>query len=79
MGQTAVQFQERQQFLLGLAQAANVPIVPVALDYGRKLIEIGVPLWPEMGETAVLAQLCTFYADAHGKRLALFSLDSIRP
>jgi 1-acyl-sn-glycerol-3-phosphate acyltransferase len=97
VGQTAVQFQERQQFLLGLApegtrslvprwrmgffyiaQAANVPIVPVALDYGRKIIEIGTPLWPEVGETAVLAQLRTFYTDTQGKRPALFSLDSIR-
>ena len=98
VGQTAVQFQEREQFLLGLApegtrswvprwrmgffyiaQAANVPIMPVSLDYGRKIIGIGAPLWPEMGETAVLAQLRIFYADAHGKRPALFSLDSIRP
>lgn len=62
-----------------IAQAAQVPILPVALDYGRKIIEIGDPLWPELGETAVLAQLRTFYEGVQGKRPGLFSLDSIRP
>lgn len=68
VGQTAVQFQEREQFLLGLspegtrslvpcwkmgffyiAQAANVPILPVSLDYGRKVLGIGAPIWPDGG------------------------------
>lgn len=98
VAQVAVQFAERDQFLLGLApegtrslvshwkmgffhmaQAAQVPILPIALDYGRKLIAIGEPVWPEVGETAVLAQLRAFYKDVQGKRPELFSIDSIQP
>ena len=98
VNQVAAQFQEREQFLLGLApegtrravphwrmgffyiaQAAQVPILPVALDYGCKTLSIGEPVWPEVGETAVLAHLRTFYEGVQGKRPELFSLDSIRP
>lgn len=97
VGQTAVQFEKRSQFLLGLApegtrslvtrwkmgffyiaQKANVPILPVALDYGRKCIEIGEPIWPEVGQTAVLEKLRCFYANVKGKRPGLFSTQSIR-
>jgi len=62
-----------------IAQAVEVPIVPVALDYGRKTIAIGKPINPEVGETAVLAQLRTFYEGVQGKYLDQFSLDSIQP
>lgn len=62
-----------------IAQAAQVPILPVALDYGRKTIGIGEPVWPEVGETAVLAQLRIFYEGVQGKRPRLFTVDSIRP
>ena len=62
-----------------IAQAANVPIVPIALDYGRKTIAIGEPIWPEVGETAVLTQLRTFYEGVKGKYPENFSLDSIQP
>jgi 1-acyl-sn-glycerol-3-phosphate acyltransferase len=97
VAQTAVQFQQRDKFMLGLApegtrslvsrwrmgffyiaQAANVPILPVSLDYGHKTIGIGAPIWTDVGETAVLAQLRSFYADVQGKRSALFSPDSIQ-
>jgi 1-acyl-sn-glycerol-3-phosphate acyltransferase len=97
VAQTAVQFQESDQFLLGLspegarrlvprwkmgffyiAQAANVPIVPVSLDYGRKLIGIGEPIWTDGGQSAVLAHLRHFYADVQGKHPAFFSTDNIR-
>jgi 1-acyl-sn-glycerol-3-phosphate acyltransferase len=61
-----------------IAQSAQVPILPVALDYGRKTIGIGEPVWPEVGETAVLAQLRAFYDGVQGKRPALFSVESIR-
>lgn len=96
VGETAVQFQQRDYFLLGLspegtrslvsrwrmgffyiAQAANVPIVPVSLDYGRKTIGIGEPMYTEMGETAVLAQLRHFYADVQAKHPAQFSVENI--
>jgi 1-acyl-sn-glycerol-3-phosphate acyltransferase len=95
--QTAIQFQQRNQFILGLApegtrslvprwrmgffyiaQAANVPILPIALDYGRKTIGIGDPIWPEVGETAVLAQLRSFYDSVQGRNPEKFSLDSIQ-
>jgi len=98
VGQTVEMFQQREQFLLGLApegtrslvphwkmgfffiaQAANVPIVPIALDYGRKTIGIGEPIWPEVGETAVLAQLRTFYEGVQGKYPHQFSVESIQP
>ncbi|GJM42429.1 MAG: hypothetical protein DHS20C20_27110 [Ardenticatenaceae bacterium] len=98
VGQTAVQFQNHDQFLLGLspegtrklvpywkmgffhiAEAAEVPIVPVSLDYGRKTIGIGVPIWPNEGETAVLDQLRTFYDGIQAKYPDKFSLETIRP
>ncbi len=62
-----------------IAQAANVPIVPVALDYGRKTVAIGEPINPEGGETAVIAQLRTFYEGVRGKYPDQFSVDSIQP
>lgn len=61
-----------------IARSAQVPILPVALNYGRKTIEIGEPLWPDVGETAVLAQLRTFYEGVQGKRPHLFTIDSIQ-
>lgn len=97
VGQTAVQFQQREQFLLGLApegtrslvsrwkrgfyfiaKTARVPIIPVALDYGRKTIAIGEPIWPDGGETAVMNQLKTFYSGVQGKYPAYFSVDGIQ-
>ncbi|WP_420645133.1 lysophospholipid acyltransferase family protein [Candidatus Leptofilum sp.] len=98
VAQTAVQFQQRDQFLLGLspegtrklvphwkmgffyiAKEAGVPIIPVSLDYGRKTIGIGAPIEPEIGETAVLAQLKTFYDGVEAKYPTQFSLENIRP
>jgi len=61
-----------------IAQAAKVPIVPVAFDYGCKTIAIGEPIWPEEGEAAVLTQLRTFYDGVQGKYPEQFSLDSIQ-
>lgn len=62
-----------------IAQAANVPVLPIALDYGRKTIALGEPIWPEVGETAVLTQLRTFYAGVQGKYPDQFSVNSIQP
>jgi hypothetical protein len=62
-----------------IAQAANVPIVPVALDYSRKTIAIGNPIGPEAGQTAVLTQLRAFYEGVQGKYPGQFSVDSIQP
>ncbi|MCA9943222.1 MAG: lysophospholipid acyltransferase family protein [Ardenticatenaceae bacterium] len=62
-----------------IAQATHVPILPVALDYGRKTIALGDPIWPEVGETAVLTQLRAFYKGVQGKYPEQFSVESIRP
>lgn len=62
-----------------IAQAADVPIVPVALDFGRKTIGIGEPVWPNVGETAVLAHMKTVFADVQGRHPEQFSLETIRP
>ncbi|WP_420627457.1 lysophospholipid acyltransferase family protein [Candidatus Leptofilum sp.] len=62
-----------------IAKEANVPIIPVSLDYGRKTIGIGDPIWPEVGETAVLDQLKTFYDGVQAKYPDQFSLETIRP
>jgi 1-acyl-sn-glycerol-3-phosphate acyltransferase len=40
-----------------IARAAGVPIVPVALDYSRKVVEIGEPLVPSGDYEADLARL----------------------
>ena len=96
--QTAVQFEQREQFILGLspegtrrlvsrwkmgffhiAKMANVPIVPIALDYGRKMVAIGEPIWTDVGETAVIEQLRHFYEGVEGKKPRQFSVDSIQP
>ncbi len=61
-----------------IAQAANVPIIPVSLDYGRKLIGIGAPIWPDSGPTAVLTELKTFYNGVVAKHPGQFSLDTIQ-
>ncbi|MCP4417136.1 MAG: glycerol acyltransferase [Chloroflexi bacterium] len=95
--QTAVQFRQHDQFLLGLApegtrspvarwkmgffhiaSAANVPIIPVALDYGRKTLGFGTPIWTDDGETAVMTQLKSFYDGVDAKYPDLFSLNSIQ-
>ncbi|MCB8949644.1 MAG: lysophospholipid acyltransferase family protein [Ardenticatenaceae bacterium] len=62
-----------------IAQKANVPILPVALDYGRKTVALGDLIWPEVGQTAVLAELKTFYQDVTAKHPAQFSVESIQP
>ena len=62
-----------------IAQAADVPIVPVALDFGSKTIGIGAPIWPAAGETAVLDHMKKFYKDVQGKYPAKFSLETSRP
>ena len=41
-------------------------VLPIALDFGRKTIGLGAPIWTDVGETAVLAQLRSFYADVQG-------------
>lgn len=86
VAQTAVQFQQRDQFLLALApegtrsmvtrwkrgfyyiaKAADVPIVPAALDYGRKVVLLGTPINPNQEMRDVLLTLFHFYDGVKGK------------
>lgn len=46
-----------------IAQAAGVPIVPVALDFGRRLVEFGPSLEPSGDVDADIESLRRFYAD----------------
>ena len=50
-----------------MAQAANVPIVPVALDYGRRCIDIGPAIDAKDDVEAVLTQIAQFYEGVLGK------------
>jgi len=51
-----------------IARQSGVPIVPVALDWGRRAIRIGAPFRPEAGEQTDLAALQAFFRTARGKR-----------
>lgn len=51
-----------------IARQAGVPIVPVALDWGRKTIRIGAPFHPAAAEQTDLPALQTFFRTARGKR-----------
>jgi len=51
-----------------IARQAQVPIVPVALDWGRKTIRIGASFHPTASEQADLAALQAFFRSARGKR-----------
>jgi len=47
-----------------------VPIVPVALDYGRQCIDIGPAILPDDDLMATLEQIARFYAGVKGKHPA---------
>jgi 1-acyl-sn-glycerol-3-phosphate acyltransferase len=50
-----------------IAAGAGVPIVPVALDYGRREVRIGQELLPTGDADEDLARLRAFYADVVAK------------
>ncbi|MBB6250407.1 lysophospholipid acyltransferase family protein [Nitrospirillum iridis] len=54
-----------------IARAARVPVLPVALDYGRREARFGPVLIPTGDEAADLAQLSLFYAGTRGKRRSI--------
>ncbi|MEZ4590193.1 MAG: hypothetical protein R3D55_03495 [Chloroflexota bacterium] len=54
-------------------------LCPSRFDLVVKTIGIGDPIWPDVGETAVLTQMKTFYANVQGRHPAQFSLETIRP
>jgi len=51
-----------------IAVAAGLPIVPIALDFGRRTIRIGRPHTPTEDIAGDLAQLQAFFAEATGRR-----------
>ncbi|MEM7115523.1 MAG: lysophospholipid acyltransferase family protein [Chloroflexota bacterium] len=87
VGEAIRQFEQRQQFVLGIApegtrskvkkwrtgfyhiaQGADVPIVPVGLDFGNKRIKFGEAVWTTGNMEADMARIKAFYADVVGKR-----------
>lgn len=50
-----------------IAVGANVPILPVAFDYGRKEVRIFDPFWPTGDQEADIAHLQNLYKDVKGK------------
>lgn len=50
-----------------IAQAAAVPIIPVAFDYGTKTVKIGQPFFPTGSIDEDLQKLRSFYIGVVGK------------
>jgi 1-acyl-sn-glycerol-3-phosphate acyltransferase len=50
-----------------IALKANVPIIPVAFDFGRKTVHLGLPLMPSGNIDQDLAQLKKHYVGVLGK------------
>jgi 1-acyl-sn-glycerol-3-phosphate acyltransferase len=57
-----------------VALGANVPIVPVAFDYGRKTVRIGPAFRPTGDMEADFAELKSFYRDVVARRPENFQL-----
>ncbi len=53
-----------------IARGAGAPIVPVALDYGRRLLRIGAPFTPTESLENDLRELKAFFADVVPKRVS---------
>jgi 1-acyl-sn-glycerol-3-phosphate acyltransferase len=51
-----------------IAQAANVPIIPVAFDYGTKTVKIGAAFYPTGNIEADMLVLRSFYKGVVGKK-----------
>ena len=52
----------------GIARAAEVPILAVTLDYGRRQIRFREVFMPSQDVEADVAELQRFFFDSHGKR-----------
>ena len=50
-----------------VARGAGVPIVPVAFDFGPKVIRFGRPLMPTGDRDADIGKLRAFFGDAVGR------------
>jgi len=51
-----------------IARAAEVPILAIALDYGRRQIRFREPFTPSPDLEADVVELQEFFADSHGRR-----------
>jgi 1-acyl-sn-glycerol-3-phosphate acyltransferase len=51
-----------------IARAAEVPILAIALDYGRRQIRFREPFTPSPDLEADIVELQEFFADSHGRR-----------
>jgi 1-acyl-sn-glycerol-3-phosphate acyltransferase len=49
-----------------IAKAANIPVIPVGFDFGRKEVRIGQPLWPTTIENDMPA-LLRFFSEIRGR------------
>ena len=50
-----------------IALKANVPIIPVAFDYGKKEVKIGTPFHPTGNYDQDIKELTIFFKDVKGK------------
>ncbi|HPW98739.1 MAG TPA: 1-acyl-sn-glycerol-3-phosphate acyltransferase [Flavobacterium sp.] len=50
-----------------IALKANVPIIPVAFDYGKKEVKIGTPFHPTGNYDQDIKELAIFFKDVKGK------------
>lgn len=51
-----------------IAEAAGVPILPIAFDYGGKAIAFGEPLTPSGDPSAEIERLRSFFGDIQARR-----------
>ncbi len=52
-----------------IALKANVPIIPIAFDYGKKEVNLGQPFYPTGNLESDLKQLMTHFVGATGKHV----------
>ena len=50
-----------------IALKANVPIIPVAFDYGKKEVKVGSPVWVTGNYEEDIKLILPFYKDVKGK------------
>ena len=64
---TRSRVQEWKTGFYHIATEAEVPIVPVIADYGRKVVKLAQPIWPSGDLEADLAQIQALYRGIAGK------------
>lgn len=65
---TRKKVQQWKKGFLHMAQQANVPIIPVAMDFARKAVDIGPAMMINSDIEQELARVKRFFAHAQGKR-----------